>query len=127
MTKKILIVDDSKTMREMVNFTLTGAKYHVIEAEDGKAAIELVKNTRVDAVITDLNMPNMNGFDLIRALRANPLFKFTPILMLTTEGDSLKKQEGKSAGATGWIVKPFQPEKLVEVVMKVCPDPSIGA
>ncbi len=121
MAKKILAVDDSKTMREMVSFTLKGAGYEIVEAEDGKAAIEVLGGAKVDAIITDLNMPNMNGFELIRALRANPTYKFTPILMLTTEGDSSKKEEGKTAGATGWIVKPFNPEKLVEVVKKVCP------
>lgn len=121
MAKKILAVDDSKTMREMVSFTLKGAGYEVIEAEDGKAALNALNGAKVDAVITDLNMPNMNGFELIRELRANPLYKFTPILMLTTEGDDSKKQEGKSAGATGWIVKPFNPQKLVDVVQKVCP------
>ena len=121
MTKKILAVDDSKTMREMVSFTLKGAGYDVVEAEDGKLALAALGGVKVDAVITDLNMPNMNGFELIRALRADPAYKFTPILMLTTEGDDAKKQEGKAAGATGWIVKPFNPEKLVEVVKKVCP------
>ena len=121
MAKKVLAVDDSKTMREMVSFTLKGAGYEVIEAEDGKAALTAIEGVKVDAVVTDLNMPNMNGFDLIRNLRANPNYKFTPILMLTTEGDDSKKQEGKAAGATGWIVKPFNPEKLVEVVKKVCP------
>ena len=121
MAKKILAVDDSKTMREMVSFTLKGAGYEVVEAEDGQAALTALGGGKVDAVMTDLNMPNMNGFELIRALRANPAYKFTPILMLTTEGDDSKKQEGKSAGATGWIVKPFNPEKLVEVVKKVCP------
>ena len=121
MGKKILAVDDSKTMREMVSFTLKSAGYDVIEAEDGQAALAALGGQKVDAVITDLNMPNMNGFELIRALRANPLYKFTPILMLTTEADGSKKEEGKSAGATGWIVKPFNPEKLVEVVKKVCP------
>ncbi|MEI7669995.1 MAG: response regulator [Pseudomonadota bacterium] len=126
MTKKILAVDDSKTMREMVSFTLKGAGYEVIEAEDGRAALAALGSGKVDAVITDLNMPNMNGFELIRALRANPTFKFTPILMLTTEGDDSKKQEGKAAGATGWLVKPFNPEKLVEVVKKVCPPSEIG-
>ena len=126
MAKKILAVDDSKTMREMVSFTLKGAGYEVVEAEDGQAALSLLNGGKVDAVITDLNMPNMNGFELIRALRANPAYKFTPILMLTTEGDDSKKQEGKSAGATGWIVKPFNPEKLVEVVKKVCP-PDVAA
>lgn len=121
MTKKVLAVDDSKTMRDMVAFTLKGAGYDVYEAEDGKAALSLLQANKVDAVITDLNMPNMNGFELIRNLRAMAAYKFTPILMLTTEGDSTKKEEGKSAGATGWIVKPFNPEKLVEVVKKVCP------
>lgn len=121
MAKRILAVDDSRTMREMVSFTLKGAGYEVIEAEDGKAALATLNGEKIDAVITDLNMPNMNGFELIISLRSNPLYKFVPILMLTTEGDDSKKQEGKSAGATGWIVKPFNPEKLVEVVQKVCP------
>lgn len=127
MAKKVLAVDDSKTMREMVSFTLKGAGYDVIEAEDGQAALTTLNGSKVDAVITDLNMPNMNGFELIRALRANPAYKFTPILMLTTEGDDSKKQEGKAAGATGWIVKPFNPEKLVEVVKKVCPPAEAAA
>lgn len=121
MSKRILAVDDSKTMREMVSFTLKSAGYEVIEAEDGKAALATLNGEKIDAVITDLNMPNMNGFELIQSLRANPLYKFTPILMLTTEGDDSKKQQGKTAGATGWIVKPFNPQKLVEVVQKVCP------
>lgn len=121
MAKKILAVDDSRTMREMVSFTLKSAGYEVIEAEDGQAALNSLNGVKVDAVITDLNMPNMNGFDLIRSLRSNPSYKFIPILMLTTEGEDGKKQEGKSVGATGWIVKPFNPQKLVEVVQKVCP------
>ena len=121
MAKKILAVDDSRTMREMVSFTLKSAGYEVIEAEDGQMALTALTNTKVDAVITDLNMPNMNGFELIKSLRGKPEYKFTPILMLTTEGDDSKKQEGKSVGATGWIVKPFNPEKLIEVVKKVCP------
>ena len=121
MAKKILTVDDSRTMREMVTFTLKGAGYEILEAEDGKVALDILNGNKVDAIITDLNMPNMNGFELIRELRANPSYKFTPILMLTTEGDGSKKEEGKAAGATGWIVKPFNPDKLVEVVKKVCP------
>ena len=121
MVKKILAVDDSKTMRDMVSFSLKSAGYEVMEVEDGQAALNALNGGKVDAVITDLNMPNMNGFGLIRALRANPLYKFIPILMLTTEGDGSKKEEGKAAGATGWIVKPFNPEKLLEVVKKVCP------
>jgi len=121
MAKKILTVDDSKTMRDMVSFTLKGAGYEVTEVEDGKAACNFLKTNKVDAVITDLNMPNMNGFELIRWIRSQLNYKFIPILMLTTEGDDSKKQEGKSAGATGWIVKPFNPQKLIEVVKKVCP------
>ena len=109
-------------MREMVSFTLKGAGYEVVDAEDGQQALERLKGVRVDAVITDLNMPNMNGYELIRALRADPNYKMAPILMLTTEGDDAKKVEGKAAGATGWIVKPFNPEKLVQVVKKVCGD-----
>ena len=121
MAKTVLAVDDSKTMRDMVTFTLKEAGYNALEAEDGKAALNVLSGNAVDAVITDLNMPNMNGFELIRALRSDPKHKFTPILMLTTEGDDTKKQEGKSAGATGWLVKPFNPQKLVEVIKKVCP------
>ena len=121
MPKTILAVDDSKTMRDMVTFTLKDAGYQTIEAEDGKAALGVLAGATVDAIITDLNMPNMNGFDLIRAVRADAKHKFVPILMLTTEGDDSKKQEGKAAGATGWIVKPFNPQNLIDVVKKVCP------
>lgn len=120
MAKIAVTVDDSKTMRDMVKFTLTTAGYEVLEAEDGKHALSVVAGKTVNVFITDLNMPNMDGIQLIRELRAKPEFKFTPILMLTTESDDQKKSEGKSAGATGWIVKPFQPEKLVQVVNKVC-------
>ena len=121
MTKKAITVDDSKTMREMVSFTLKSAGFDVTEAADGKEAIAVLANNTVDVVITDLNMPNMNGIEFIKELRANPTYKATPILMLTTEAEDSKKAEGKEAGATGWIVKPFQPEKLVAVVNKVCP------
>lgn len=120
MSKRALTVDDSKTMREMVSFTLKNAGFDVLEAEDGQQAVDVLKAGKVDVIVTDLNMPNMNGLELIRALRADPVHKFTPILMLTTESDGNKKEEGKNAGATGWIVKPFQPEKLVAVVNKVC-------
>ena len=120
MTRRVMTVDDSKTMRDMVAFTLRGAGYHVTTAEDGRQAVNLLANEQVDIVITDLNMPNMDGVGLIRALRAQPKFRAVPILMLTTESDPAKKAEGKSAGATGWIVKPFNPEKLVEIVNRVC-------
>jgi len=108
-------------MRDMVSFTLKSAGFEVLEAEDGIQAVDMLKAGAVDVIVTDLNMPNMNGIDLIRALRADPTHKSTPILMLTTEADGIKKEEGKNAGATGWIVKPFEPEKLVSVVSKVCP------
>jgi len=121
MSAQILIVDDSKTMRDMVNFTLTGAGYGVTEAKDGVEALGAIgTGQRFDVIITDLNMPNMDGFGLIERVRANAQYRFTPILMLTTESDPAKKDRGKALGATGWIVKPFNPEKLVQVVQKVC-------
>lgn len=121
MAKRILAVDDSKTMRDMVVFTLSSAGFEVSSAEDGVAALSLLKLKSVDLIITDLNMPNMDGLSFIRNLRADPRFRATPILMLTTEGDAEKKAQGKAAGATGWLVKPFNPEKLVELAHRVCP------
>ncbi len=115
----ILVVDDSTTMRQMVNFTLTGAGHNVVEAADGEDALKTAEGKQFDLVITDINMPKMDGISLIKALRAMPSFKFTPILTLTTESQSEKKQEGKAAGATGWIVKPFNPEALLSVLGKV--------
>jgi two-component system chemotaxis response regulator CheY len=116
---KILVADDSASMRQMVEFTLKEAGHQVVAAEDGRAALELAKGMTADLVITDINMPNMDGITLIRELRALPAFKFTPILTLTTESTTEKKMEGKDAGATGWIVKPFNPEKLLATVNKV--------
>jgi two-component system, chemotaxis family, chemotaxis protein CheY len=121
MAKRVLTVDDSKTMRDMVGFTLKNAGFEVVEAEDGVRALTLLGNTTVDLVITDINMPNMDGVTLVKELRSRPNFKSTPILVLTTEGGDAKKAEGRAAGATGWIVKPFAPEKLLQVVNKVCP------
>jgi two-component system chemotaxis response regulator CheY len=121
MAKRILTVDDSKTMRDMVAFTLKGAGFEVIEAEDGLKALSVLSSASVDLVITDINMPNMDGVTLVRELRAKAAFKSTPILILTTEGGDDKKADGRAAGATGWIVKPFAPEKLLAVVNKVCP------
>lgn len=118
--KKVLTVDDSRTMREMVSFTLRNAGYEVLEAGDGQQALSVVNTNRVDLVIADLNMPVMDGLTLIRKLRALPNYRTVPILMLTTESDDRKKQEGRAAGATGWIVKPFNPDKLISVVQKVC-------
>jgi two-component system chemotaxis response regulator CheY len=121
MTKRILAVDDSKTMREMVAFTLRSAGFEVHEAEDGQKAVGVLSSKTFDVVVTDLNMPNMDGISLIRHLRATPAHRATPILILTTESEPAKKAEGKAAGATGWVVKPFKPEKLVEAIRKVCP------
>jgi two-component system chemotaxis response regulator CheY len=115
----ILTVDDSASMRQMVVFTLKGAGYNVVEAADGVQALAIAKKQSFDLVITDVNMPNMDGISLIRELRALPAFKFTPLLMLTTESSPEKKQQGKAAGATGWIVKPFNPDQLVKTVQKV--------
>ncbi|MEW5772590.1 MAG: response regulator [Thermodesulfobacteriota bacterium] len=118
MPKKIMTVDDSASVRQMVSFTLKNAGYDVVEASDGKDALAKLSGP-VDMVITDLNMPNMDGITLIKNLRANAACKFIPIIMLTTESQAGKKQEGKEAGATGWIVKPFKPEQLLAVVQKV--------
>lgn len=119
MAKKILIVDDSASMRQMVSFTLKNNGYEVVEAIDGADALSKVKSNAVNMVVTDLNMPKMDGITLIKELRKNPPTKFVPIVMLTTESQAEKKQEGKTAGASGWIVKPFQPDQLIGVVKKL--------
>lgn len=120
MGKKVLAVDDSKTMRNMISFTLSGAGYDVVEANDGQEALDIVGSQDFDLIITDINMPNMDGITLLKKLRADGKFSSTPILILTTESGTDKKDEGRSAGATGWIVKPFDPDKLLQVVGKVC-------
>jgi two-component system chemotaxis response regulator CheY len=119
MSKMALVVDDSTSMRQMVAFTLQQAGFSVIEGSDGKDALGKVNGKSVNLVVTDLNMPVMDGISLIKELRKLPNFKFTPILMLTTESQDSKKQEGKTAGATGWLVKPFNPDQLLQVVSKV--------
>ena len=116
---RILAVDDSAFMRQMVTCTLRDAGYEVVEARDGQEAFEIAKAHKVHLVLTDVNMPKMDGIALIRALRALPNYKFVPMLMLTTESAPEKKQEGKAAGATGWIVKPFYPEQLLATIKKV--------
>jgi two-component system chemotaxis response regulator CheY len=118
MAKTILTVDDSASIRQMVNFILSDAGYSVIEAVDGQDALAKLVN-RVNLVITDLNMPNLDGIGLIRKVRANPACKGVPIIMLTTESQEARKQEGKAAGATGWIVKPFTTQQLLAVVKRV--------
>ena len=106
-------------MREVISFTLQRAGYEVIEAEDGLQALEKLAESKVDLVITDLNMPNMNGIELTRTLRADSTCKFMPIIMLTTESQEEKKNQGRQAGATAWITKPFKQEQLLYVVKKV--------
>jgi two-component system, chemotaxis family, chemotaxis protein CheY len=118
MGKTIMTVDDSASIRQMVSFTLQQSGYDVVEAVDGSDALAKM-GAGVDMVITDLNMPNMDGIELIRQIRGSASYRFTPIIMLTTESMDTKKQEGKAAGATGWIVKPFKPDQLLAVVQKV--------
>lgn len=115
----ILAVDDSASMRQMVSFTLKGAGYDVVEAVDGVDALNKAKSKKFDCVVTDVNMPNKDGIMLIKDLRGLPDYKFVPMLMLTTESGMDKKQQGKEAGATGWIVKPFSPEQLLKTIKKV--------
>jgi two-component system chemotaxis response regulator CheY len=119
MAKTVLTVDDSASIRQMVAFTLKSAGYDVIEAADGNAGLAQAKNNAVSLVLTDQNMPGMDGLTLIKSLRALPNYKATPILMLTTESSDTMKSQGRAAGATGWLVKPFDPQKLLEVVRKV--------
>ena len=119
MAKRIITVDDAATMRRLVGYTLRGVGHDAIEAEDGEDALRVLGNEAVDLVITDVNMPKMDGIELVRRLRALPKFKSTPILLLTTESDPEEKKQGKEAGATGWITKPFQPDQLVAAVAKV--------
>ena len=119
MAKMIMTADDSASIRQMVGFTLGRAGYEIIEAKDGKDALDKLVSGKVDMLLTDLNMPNMDGIELIRQVRAIPRYRFAPIVMLTTESQDAKKQEGKKAGATGWIVKPFKPEQLLAVIKKV--------
>ncbi|MBV8464405.1 MAG: response regulator [Burkholderiales bacterium] len=117
--KTILTVDDSPSIRQMVSFTLKNAGYEVVEAGDGNAGLSQAKSKTCDLVITDQNMPGMDGLTLIRALRGLPEYRSKPILMLTTESSDEMKSQGKAAGATGWIVKPFNPQTLTDVVRRL--------
>jgi len=119
MSKTILAVDDSPSMRKMVSFTLKSAGYAVIEASDGVEGLEKARGNAIDLVLTDQNMPRMDGLTLIKSLRALPEYTSVPILMLTTESSDAMKAQGKAAGATGWMVKPFDPAKLIQVIKKV--------
>ena len=117
--QSILAVDDSPSMRKMVSFTLSGAGYKVVEASDGVDALEKAQKEQVDLVLADQNMPRLDGIGLTRKLRQDPRYQNTPILILTTESSDQMKQAGRAAGATGWLVKPFDPNRLIEVIQKV--------
>lgn len=119
MEKRVLIVDDSESIREAVSYTLESADYAVVRAVDGMDALEKLKASSFQLIITDLHMPNMDGISLIKEVRAREEYQFLPILFLTTESQGTKKEEARTAGATGWVVKPFVPEKLVAVVQKL--------
>lgn len=119
MAKTILVVDDARSMRGLVAMTLKSAGYNVVEACDGQDAVEKIGQQKVNMVLSDLNMPRMDGIALIRELKADPKYKFLPIVMLTTESEEEKKREGQQAGAKAWIVKPFKPETVVKVVQKI--------
>ncbi len=118
---RVLTVDDSRTILAMLHHTLSNAGFEVLQAEDGQQGLDVLKNQDVDVVITDINMPVMDGITFIKELRKKPKNKATPVLILTTESSQSKKEEGRSAGATGWIVKPFDPGKLLDVIRKVSP------
>ncbi len=118
MAKTILTVDDSASVRQMVSFTLRTAGYEVLEAADGEDALARLQGP-VHLILTDLNMPRLDGIELTRRVRAGGAYKYVPIVLLTTESQDAKKQQGRAAGATGWIVKPFQPEQLLAVIRKV--------
>ena len=119
MAKTVLTVDDSASIRQMVSFTLKSAGYEVVEAVDGMDGLDKAKARACNLVLTDQNMPRMDGLSLIKSLRAMPQYRTVPILMLTTESSDTMKSQGRAAGATGWLVKPFDPQKLIEVVKKV--------
>lgn len=118
----VLAVDDALTMRKLVSFTLRGAGYDVIEASDGLEALRVARSTRFDLVLSDVNMPGMDGIEFTRQFRALPGGRATPVLILTTESDPAKKNLARAAGATGWLVKPFQPDQLLAVVARVLPN-----
>ena len=119
MAKRVLVVDDSASVRQVEQVVLSSAGYQVIDAVDGGDALAKLAGQPVHLILTDLNMPNLDGLGLIRGVRQDPAHRLTPIIMITTESDDAKKREGKAAGATGWIVKPFTPEQLLAVVKKV--------
>jgi two-component system, chemotaxis family, chemotaxis protein CheY len=120
MAKTIMIVDDSASMRQVVGIALKGAGYDVLEGRDGKDALAKLTGQKVHLIISDVNMPNMDGISFVKQVKLLAAYKFTPIIMLTTESDESKKREGQAAGARAWVVKPFKPEQLLAAVQKLC-------
>ena len=119
MAKTILVVDDSVSLRQVVGIALRGAGYDVIEACDGKDALSKLSGQKIHLVISDVNMPNMDGISFVKAMKENAAYKFTPVIMLTTEAGEAKKAEGQAAGAKAWVVKPFQPPQMLAAVSKL--------
>ena len=119
MAKTILIIDDSVSLRQVVGMALDAAGYQVIEACDGRDALDKLTGTKIHLMICDVNMPNMDGITFLKELRTLPSYKFTPVIMLTTEAGEDKKKEGQAAGARAWVVKPFKPEQLLVAVAKL--------
>lgn len=119
MAKTIMVVDDSASIRQVMNLTLSKAGYDVVEANDGSDALGKLGAQRINLIVCDVNMPNMDGISFLRNLKEKPAHKFTPVIMLTTESQESKKQEGKAAGARAWIVKPFKPEQMLDAVSKL--------
>ena len=120
LTKTVLTIDDSRTMRDMLNMALSGAGFTVVQAVDGQDGLTRLAQQPVDVIITDINMPKLDGYGVIRAVRSDPAYNNTPILVLSTEAEQESKDIAKDAGATGWIVKPFDPDGLVNIVNSVC-------
>ncbi len=120
MSKTVLVVDDSASLRLVVKMALSGAGYQVLEAGDGRSALSLLDGRSVNMVVCDVNMPVMNGIEFVREAKKLPAYKFMPILMLTTESQEARKEEGRAAGARAWMVKPFSPTQLVSAVNKLC-------
>jgi len=120
MAKTILIVDDSASIRQVVGLTLKGAGYDIVDAVDGKDALTKLDGRKINLVISDVNMPNMDGISFVKAMKVLPAYKFTPVIMLTTEGSEAMKRDGQAAGAKAWVVKPFQPAQMLDAVSKLC-------
>jgi two-component system chemotaxis response regulator CheY len=119
MAKTVMIVDDSASLRQVVSIALKGAGYEVLEACDGQDALAKLDGRKINLVISDVNMPRLDGIGFVKQMKGNPAYKFTPVIMLTTEAGEGKKQEGQAAGAKAWVVKPFQPQQMLDAVSKL--------